>query len=85
MLRCVTETVVTGRDVPARMRRALELVYAVEGVVGARIWQWPGGVAVGINVATAFPQADTLRRVEVAVAPIRSPDEVWDFGILAGA
>ncbi len=85
MLRRVTEGAADDRNVPARMRRALELVYAVEGVIGARIWQWPGGVAVGVNVATAFPQADTLRRVEVAVAPIRSPDEAWDFGILAGA
>jgi hypothetical protein len=85
MLWCVTESTTTEREVPARMRRALELVYAVEGVIGARVWQWPGGVAVGVTVATAFPQADTLRRVEVAIAPIRSPDEVWDFGVLAGA
>lgn len=79
------EPIPTDQEVPPRLRRALELVYAVEGVIGARIWQWPGGVAVGIHVAAAFPHADTLRRVEAAVAPVRSMDEVWDFGVLAGA
>ncbi len=67
------------------MRRALELVYAVDGVVGARIWLWPGGVAVGIRVALAFPAAETLRRVEAAVAPVRHPEEAWDFGLLDAA
>ena len=70
---------------PPRLRRALELVYAVDGVIGARIWQWPGRVAIGVTVATAFSQEDTLRRVEVAVAPIRHPDEAWDFGVLGAA
>jgi hypothetical protein len=70
---------------PPRMRRALELVYAVDGVIGARVWQWPGRVAIGVSVATAFSQEDTLRRVEVAIAPIRHADEAWDFGLLGGA
>jgi len=67
------------------MRRVLELVYAVEGVVGARVWQWPGRVAVGVHVAAAFAERETLRRVELAVAPLRHPEEVWDFGLLGGA
>ena len=72
-------------DLPTRLRRALELVYAVEGVVAARVWHWPGRVAVGVTVAAAFAQGDTLRRVEVAVAPLRHPDETWDFGLLGAA
>ena len=64
------------------VRRALELVYAVEGVVGARIWQWQGGVAVGINLAASSHLAETLRRVEVAVAALRLPEEPRDFGLL---
>ena len=67
------------------MRRALELVYAVDGVIGARIWQWPGRVAVGITVATVWPHIETLRRVELAVTPIRHPEETWEFGLLDSA
>jgi hypothetical protein len=72
-------------ELPTRMRRALELVYGVEGVVGARVWHWPGRVAVGIAVAAASPQSETLRRVEIAVAPLRHADETWDFGLLGSA
>jgi hypothetical protein len=68
-----------------RIRRALELVYAVDGVIAARIWQWPGRVAVGVSVATSFSAGDTLRRVEAAVAAIRHPEEAWDFGLLDAA
>jgi len=81
----MTDVSEPAQELPARLRRALELVFAVEGVVGARIWQWPGRVAVGINVATASSQGETLRRVEVAIAPVRQGDEVWDFGLLEGA
>lgn len=70
---------------PPRLRRALELVYAVDGVIAARIWQWPGRVAIGVAVASAFSQEDILRRVEVAVAPVRHPEEAWDFGVLGAA
>ncbi len=72
-------------ELPARLRRALDLVYAVEGVVSARLWHWPGRVAVGISLATTAPHAETLRRVEHAVAPIRQADETWDFGLLESA
>jgi len=70
---------------PPRLRRALELVFAVEGVVGARIWVWPGGVAVGVSVGAGVLQDETLRHVEAAIAPLRAHDEVWDFGILDAA
>ena len=70
---------------PPRMRRALELVYAVDGVVGARVWHWQGRVAVGVSVGAAFSAGDTLHRVELAVAALRHPEETWDFGLLGAA
>ncbi len=78
----MTDLADTSATLPPRMRRALELVYAVDGVIGARVWQWPGRVAIGVSVATAFSGDDTIRRVEVAVAAIRHADEAWDFGLL---
>jgi hypothetical protein len=68
---------------PPRLRRALELVYAVEGVSAARIWQWDGRVAVGVR-GTGAP-TDLLARVEAAIAPIREPDERWERGLLDDA
>jgi hypothetical protein len=65
-----------------RLRRTLELVYGVEGVVEARIWQWPGCVAVGVRGGQSTSPTDLVRRVEVAVAGVRDPEESWDFGIL---
>ena len=71
-----------GRDLPPRLRRTLELVYGVEGVLQARVWLWPGRVAVAVRGAKATSPADLIRRVEVAVAGVREPEETWDFGIL---
>lgn len=68
--------------VPPRIRRALELVYGVEGVAAARVWHWPGTVAVGVRPALLSTPAELLRRVESAVAGLREPDETWDFGLL---
>lgn len=65
-----------------RLRRALELVYGVEGVTSARVWAWSGKVAVGVRAAAAFAPAELLRRVEAAVAPLRDPGESWEFGLL---
>ena len=65
-----------------RIRRTLEVVYSVEGVVAARIWQLPGRVAVGIRGASVTAPPELIRRVELAVAPLREPGETWDFGIL---
>jgi hypothetical protein len=70
------------RDLPPRLRRTLELVYGVEGVVAARIWQWPGRIAVGVRGGMATAPTDLIRRVEEAVAGLRDADEAWDFGIL---
>ena len=67
---------------PPKLRRALELVYAVEGVVAARIWHWPGRIAVGVRGGSATSPMDLLRRVEIAVASLREAEESWDFGIL---
>lgn len=68
--------------IPPRLRRALELVYAVEGVTAARVWQWPGRVAVGVRPATLSAHGELLNRVERAVAGLREPDETWEFGYL---
>ena len=65
-----------------RLRRTLELAYGVEGVVEARIWQWPGRIAVGVRGGNGTSPAELVRRVEVAVAGLREPEENWDFGIL---
>lgn len=65
-----------------RMRRALELVYAVQGVVAARVWEWEGRVAVGVSGSAVMPPSELLRRVESAVAPLREPGETWEFGVL---
>jgi len=69
-------------SLPARLRRTLELVYDVQGVVAARVWQSPGRVAVGVRGGTATVPTSLLRRVESAVAGLREPEETWDFGIL---
>jgi hypothetical protein len=71
-----------GIELPPRIRRTLELVYGVEGVTAARVWHWPGRVAVGVRPAVLSAPAELLRRVESAVAGLREPDETWDFGLL---
>ena len=73
----------TPRDsLDPRVRRAIELVYGVEGVVAARVWQWPGRVAIGVRGGPSTSPADLLHRVARAVAPLREPDEQWEFGLL---
>lgn len=69
-------------ELPARIRRTLELVYGVEGVTAARVWHWPGCVAVGVRPAALSSPSELLRRVESAVSGVREPDEQWDFGLL---
>jgi hypothetical protein len=69
-------------DLPPRLRRTLELVYGVEGVTAARVWHWPGCVAVGIRPAMLSAPGELLRRVEFAVSGLREPEETWDFGLL---
>jgi len=67
---------------PPKLRRALELVYALEGVASARIWQWGDRIALGVRAGRAAAPAELLRRVEDAVAALQEPGEVWDFGLL---
>jgi hypothetical protein len=69
-------------SLPPRVRRAIELVYGVEGVISARVWQWSGKVAVGVRGASTSAPSELLRRVEAAVAGLREPDEAWEFGLL---
>lgn len=69
-------------ELPPRVRRTIELVYGVEGVTAARVWHWPGKVAVGVRAAAAASPSDVLRRVEAAVSAIREPEETWEFGLL---
>lgn len=69
-------------ELPPRLRRTLELVYGVEGVTAARVWHWPGRVAVGVRPTTLSAPGELLRRVESAVAGLREPEETWDFGFL---
>jgi hypothetical protein len=73
---------ITARTTPPRLRRVLELVYGVEGVVSARVWQWAGRVAIGVRGGSTTSPMDLIRRIEAAVAGLREPDEHWDFGIL---
>jgi hypothetical protein len=67
---------------PPRLVRALELVYGVEGVSAARVWEWSGKIAVGVRAAPSAVPASLLGRVEAAVAPVRNADETWEFGLL---
>ena len=69
------------QELSPRLRRTLELVYSVEGVVAARVWQWPGRVAIAIR-GGPVTAPDLIRRVEDAVAGLREAGEIWDFGIL---
>jgi hypothetical protein len=77
-------------DLPPRVRRILRIVYAVEGVAAARVWLWQKGeetdaekkVALGVRGTMAISPTELLRRVEMVVAPLREPDETWEFGLL---
>jgi hypothetical protein len=69
-------------ELSPKLRRILELVYGVEGVIAARIWQWSGRIAVGVRGGMATAPSDLIPRVEAAVAGLREPDEAWEFGIL---
>jgi hypothetical protein len=78
----MSATATAPKSLPPKLKRALELVYAVEGVIAARIWHWPGRIAVGVRGGSASSPTDLLRRVEIAVASLREAEESWDFGIL---
>ena len=65
-----------------RLRRILELVYGVEGVLEARVWEWEDGVAVGIRPNATTSANELLSRVESHVIVVREPGETWSFGVL---
>jgi hypothetical protein len=68
---------------PLRLRRAIETIYLVEGVTGARVWHWQGSVAVGLTISAANSPAEVIGRVVSAVTAFRDANETWEFGLLA--
>jgi hypothetical protein len=72
----------SGATLAPRLRRTLELAYAVDGVVAVRVWQWGSNVAIGVRGSATSSPADLIRRVEAAVAGLREPGEAWDLGML---
>lgn len=71
-------------DLDPRIRRTLELVYQVDGVVAAKVWAMPDRVAVGVKIGTGHGQADVMARLEQVTVALREPGETWDFGLLEG-
>jgi hypothetical protein len=71
-----------AKRLPPRLRRILELVYAIEGVGEARVWEWDKGVAVGVRPTATTSASDLLKRIESQVVVIREPGETWSFGVL---
>ena len=77
-------------ELPPRLKRTLELVYAVDGVVGARVWQWSekdgertaNKIAVAVRASATSSPPEVLLRVQSAVDPMREPGETWEFGLL---
>jgi hypothetical protein len=67
-----------------RVRKILEAVYEVEGVVGAKVWVLPAHVAVALRVGNLHGAADVIAQVVTATTSLRDPDEAWDFGLLDG-
>lgn len=69
-------------DLDPRVRRTLELVYQVEGVVAAKVWAMPERVAVGVRIGQGHGPAEVLSRIEAVTSGLREPGESWDFGLL---
>lgn len=69
-----------------RLRRIVEVVYSVDGVHAARVWEWPEEgktrIAVAVRPAQTASIGDLLRRVEAAVGGLQEPGESWEFGVL---
>lgn len=78
----MSEEALAQEELPTRLRRAIELVYQVEGVTGAQIWHWAGRIAVGLSLTATSSPSEVFGRVESAVAPLREIDEIWEFGLL---
>lgn len=71
-------------DIDPRVRRTLELVYQVEGVVAAKVWAMPDRVAVGVRLGNGHGAPDVMARIAAVTAALRVPGESWDFGLLDG-
>ncbi len=74
-------------ELSPRRRRRLDIVYAVDGVAAARVWQWPAEtgvkrIAVAVRPSPRASPQELLQRVESAVSGLREPDESWEFGLL---
>jgi hypothetical protein len=73
----------TDRDKqPPRLRRAMELIYLVEGVTGAQIWCCTDRIAVGLSLTATSNPSEVFERARSAVAPLQEGDETWEFGLL---
>jgi hypothetical protein len=71
-------------ELDPRVRRTLELVYQVEGVVAAKVWAMPERIAVGVKVGAGHGPAEVIARIEQVTLALREPGEAWDFGLLEG-
>jgi hypothetical protein len=78
----MTDNGISAGSVPQRLRRALEIVYQLEGVAGARVWQWGDKVALGVRPTASTNPSDLLRRIDMALAAVRDPQETWELGVL---
>jgi type IV secretory pathway protease TraF len=77
-----TEDATEPERLPPRLRRAIELIYQVEGVTGAQIWHWADRIAVGVSLTATSTPSEVFGRVESAIAPLREIEETWEFGLL---
>jgi hypothetical protein len=71
-------------DLDPRIRRTLELVYQVEGVVAAKVWLTPENVSIGVRIGAGHGVAEVLARIEQVTVGLREVGESWDFGLLDG-
>jgi hypothetical protein len=67
-----------------RVRRILEIVYEVEGVVAAKVWALPGQVAIAVRVGSRHGSTDVIAQIANVTIGLREPGEAWDFGLLEG-
>lgn len=65
-----------------KLERALEIAYATEGVLAARVWEADGLIAVGIRPSSSVSGDDVLRRLEEALRALRDPGETWELGLI---
>ena len=57
----MTDAAETKERLPPRLRRILEVVYAIEGVAEARVWEWEKSVAVGVRPMAGTFAPDSFR------------------------